>query len=218
MTGVEASPVAPAPGRKRSTVNPVVLATVFGIVFVGELPDKTMFASLVLAARGRVLLVWIGVAAAFVVHAAIAVTVGGVLFTLLPHRLVQGVVALMFLFGALMAYRDTGDGGDEVASDTGYRFDGVRTIVTAFVVIFIAEWGDLTQILTANLAARYNNAIEVGIAAVAALWAVAALAMVAGKAMRRLPVPLVRKVTAVVLVILAALVGFEAVTGISTVI
>jgi putative Ca2+/H+ antiporter (TMEM165/GDT1 family) len=199
-------------------VNPVVLATVFGIVFVGELPDKTMFASLVLAARGRVLLVWIGVAAAFVVHAAIAVTIGGVLFTLLPHRLVQGVVALMFLFGAVMAYRDNGDDADEIDSDTGYRFDGVRTIVTAFVVIFIAEWGDLTQILTANLAARYNNAIEVGIAAVAALWAVAALAMVAGKAMRRLPVPLVRRATAVVLVILAALVGFEAVTGISTVI
>lgn len=199
-------------------MNPVVLATVFGIVFVGELPDKTMFASLVLAARGRVLLVWIGVAAAFVVHAAIAVTVGGVLFTLLPHRLVQGVVALMFLFGALMAYRDTGGDDDEIASDTGYRFDGVRTIITAFVVIFIAEWGDLTQILTANLAARYNNAIEVGIAAVAALWAVAALAMVAGKAMRRLPVPLVRKVTAIVLVALAALVGIEAVTGISLVI
>jgi putative Ca2+/H+ antiporter (TMEM165/GDT1 family) len=199
-------------------VNPVVLATVFGIVFVGELPDKTMFASLVLAARGRILLVWLGVAAAFVVHVAIAVTIGGVLFTLLPHRLVQGVVALMFLFGAVLAYRDTGEDPDEIASDTGYRFDGVRTIVTAFVVIFIAEWGDLTQILTANLAARYDNPIEVGIAAVAALWSVAAIAMAAGRMMRRLPVVLVRKVTAVVLVILAALVGVEAITGVSTLI
>ncbi|HEX9335638.1 MAG TPA: TMEM165/GDT1 family protein [Pseudonocardiaceae bacterium] len=196
-------------------MNPVVLATVFGIVFVGELPDKTMFASLVLAARGRILLVWLGTAAAFVVHAAIAVTVGGVLFTLLPHRLVQGVVALIFLFGAVMAYRDTGSDEDEIASDTGYRFEGVRTIVTAFVVIFIAEWGDLTQILTANLAARYDNAIEVGIAATAALWSVAALAMVAGRFLRRLPVPIVRKVTAVVLLVLAALVGIEAVTGVT---
>ena len=149
------------------------------------------------------------------VHAAIAVTVGGVLFTLLPHRLVQGVVALIFLFGAVMAYRDTGSDEDEIASDTGYRFEGVRTIVTAFVVIFIAEWGDLTQILTANLAARYDNAIEVGIAATAALWSVAALAMVAGRFLRRLPVPIVRKVTAVVLLVLAALVGIEAVTGVT---
>lgn len=199
-------------------MNPVVLATVFGIVFVGELPDKTMFASLVLAARGRVLLVWLGAATAFLIHVAIAVTVGGVLFTLLPHRLVQGVVALMFLFGAAMAYRDTGETEDEVAGDTGYRFEGVRTIITAFVVIFIAEWGDLTQILTANLAARYDNAIEVGIAATAALWAVAAIAMIAGKAMRRLPVVLVRRATAVVLLILAALVGVEAITGVNLVI
>ena len=196
-------------------MNPVVLATVFGIVFVGELPDKTMFASLVLAARGRILLVWLGVAAAFVVHVAIAVTIGGVLFTLLPHQLVQGAVALLFLFGAVMAYRETRSDDDDGPSDTGYRFDGGRTILTAFVVIFIAEWGDLTQILTANLAARYDNAIEVGIAAVAALWAVAALAMVAGRLMRRLPVSLVRKATAVVLLVLAAAAGIEAITGAS---
>jgi putative Ca2+/H+ antiporter (TMEM165/GDT1 family) len=195
-------------------VNPVVLATVFGVVFVGELPDKTMFASLVLAARGRILLVWLGVAAAFVVHVAIAVTVGGVLFTLLPHRVVQGAVALLFLFGAVMAYRDTRS-DDDTPSDTGYRFEGTRTILTAFVVIFIAEWGDLTQILTMDLAARYDNAIEVGIAAVAALWAVAALAMIAGRLLRRLRVPLVRRVTAVVLLVLAALAGVEAITGAS---
>jgi putative Ca2+/H+ antiporter (TMEM165/GDT1 family) len=196
-------------------VNPVVLATVFGIVFVGELPDKTMFASLVLAARGRILLVWLGVAAAFVVHVAIAVTIGGVLFTLLPHQLVQGAVALLFLFGAVMAYRETRSDEDDGPSDTGYRFDGGRTILTAFVVIFIAEWGDLTQILTANLAARYDNAIEVGIAAVAALWAVAALAMIAGRLMRRMPVSLIRKATAVVLLVLAAAAGIEAITGAS---
>jgi putative Ca2+/H+ antiporter (TMEM165/GDT1 family) len=198
-------------------VNPVVLAAVFGIVFVGELPDKTMFASLVLAARGRILLVWLGAAAAFVVHVAIAVTVGGVLFTLLPHQLVQGAVALLFLFGAVIAYRETRSDDDE-PSDTGYRFEGARTILTAFVVIFIAEWGDLTQILTANLAARYDNAIEVGIAAVAALWAVAALAMIAGRLMRRLPVSLVRRVTAVALLVLAALVGIEAITGVTFVV
>jgi putative Ca2+/H+ antiporter (TMEM165/GDT1 family) len=199
-------------------VNPVALATVFGIVFVGELPDKTMFASLVLAARGRIGLVWLGVAAAFVVHVAIAVTVGGVLFTLLPHRLVQGVVALMFLFGAVIAFRDTDTVDTEEASDTGYRFDGLRTVGTAFVVIFIAEWGDLTQILTANLAARYENPLEVGIAATLALWLVAALAMLAGRLMRKLPVILVRRFTAAVLLVLAAVTGFDAIMGSSTLI
>lgn len=199
-------------------MSPVVLATVFGVVFIGELPDKTMFASLLLAAKGRVGLVWLGAASAFLVHVAIAVTVGGVLFTLLPHRLVQGVVALMFLIGAVMSFRDTGDDDDDEVGDSGYRIGGARTIGTAFVVIFIAEWGDLTQILTANMAARYDNAIEVGIAATLALWAVAGLAMVAGKLMRNLPVALVRRVTGVVLLALAAVAAFDALTGSTSII
>ena len=199
-------------------MNLVVLATVFGVVFIGELPDKTMFASLLLAAKGRIGLVWLGTAAAFLVHVAIAVTVGGVLFTLLPHRLVQGVVALMFLVGAVMSFRDTGRDEDDEVGDSGYRIGGARTVGTAFVVIFIAEWGDLTQILTANMAARYDDAITVGIAATLALWSVAALAMVAGRLIRNLPVALVRRVTGVVLLVLAGLAAFDALTGISTLI
>jgi putative Ca2+/H+ antiporter (TMEM165/GDT1 family) len=192
------------------------LATVFGIMFVGELPDKTMFASLVLAARGNIVLVWLGVAAAFAVHVAIAVTVGGVLFTLLPHRVVQAVVALMFVVGAVMALREDGD--DTHTEDTGYRFAGLRTVATAFVVIFLAEWGDLTQVLTANLAARYNHPVEVGIAALAALWLVAGIAMVGGRLLRRLPVMVIRRVTAVALLALAILAGYDAISGHSTLI
>jgi putative Ca2+/H+ antiporter (TMEM165/GDT1 family) len=189
---------------------------VFGVVFIGELPDKTMFASLLLAAKGRAGLVWMGAASAFLLHVAIAVTVGGVLFTLLPHRLVQGVVALMFLIGAVMAFRSDGEDDDDVPGDTGYRIGGARTIGTAFLVIFVAEWGDLTQILTANMAARYDNAIEVGIAATAALWAVAGVAMVAGRLIRNLPVALVRRITGIVLLVLAGLSAFDALTGSST--
>jgi putative Ca2+/H+ antiporter (TMEM165/GDT1 family) len=197
-------------------VNLVALATVFGVVFIGELPDKTMFASLLMAAKGRVGLVWLGAASAFLVHVAIAVTVGGVLFTLLPHRLVQGVVALMFLVGAVMSFRETGQDDDDDVRDSGYRVGGARTVGAAFVVIFIAEWGDLTQILTANMAARYNNALEVGVAATLALWSVAALAMVAGRLMRGLPVALVRRITGVVLLVLAGLAAFDALTGVTT--
>jgi putative Ca2+/H+ antiporter (TMEM165/GDT1 family) len=219
MAGVEVSPRNFPAGRKRSIVSPAALGTVFGVVFIGELPDKSMFASLLLAARGRIGLVWLGVAAAFLVHVAIAVTIGGVLFTLLPHRVLQAVVALMFLVGAVMAFRSGDEDEDEPAAGSGSdRFNGARTVGTAFVVIFIAEWGDLTQILTANLAARYNSAILVGIAAVAALWAVAAVATLAGKLIRNLPTVLIRRITGVVLLILAGLAAFDAVTGATTLI
>jgi putative Ca2+/H+ antiporter (TMEM165/GDT1 family) len=200
-------------------VTPAAIGAVFGVVFIGELPDKSMFASLLLAARGRVGMVWLGVAGAFLVHVAIAVTVGGVLFALLPHRVLQGVVALMFLVGAVMAFlAHDEDGKDDTPTTNGGRSTAARTIGTAFVVIFIAEWGDLTQILTANLAARYDNAVLVGIAAVAALWAVAAVAILAGRLIRDLRADLVRRITGVVLVVLAGLAAFDAVTGASTLI
>ncbi|HEX3779501.1 MAG TPA: TMEM165/GDT1 family protein [Pseudonocardiaceae bacterium] len=195
-------------------MHPVLLATVFGVIFLGELPDKTMFASLVLASRGRAGLVWLGAAGAFLLHVVIAVTVGSVLFTFLPHRVVEIAVAVMFLVGAVMAFRDTGEDGDEDGQDAR---PGSRTVLTAFIVIFIAEWGDLTQILTANLAARYDDPLQVGFAAVLALWAVAGIAMVAGKLLRNLPVVLLRRITGIVLLVLAGLAALDAIAGINTI-
>jgi len=195
-------------------VHPVLLATVFGLIFLGELPDKTMFASLVLASRGRAGLVWLGAAGAFLLHVVIAVTVGSVLFTFLPHKVVEAVVAVMFLVGAVMAFRDTGE--DDEEDGIGAR-PGSRTVLTAFVVIFIAEWGDLTQILTANLAARYDDPLQVGVAAVLALWAVAGIAMVTGRLLRNLPVVLLRRITGIVLLALAVLAALDAIAGINTI-
>jgi hypothetical protein len=57
-------------------------------------------------------------------------------------------------------------------------------VLTAFLVIFIAEWGDLTQILTANLAAKYHSALSVGVGSTLALWAVATVAVASGPPVR----------------------------------
>jgi putative Ca2+/H+ antiporter (TMEM165/GDT1 family) len=180
----------------------------FPVVFVGELPDKTMFASLIMATRGRPLQVWIGAAFAFVAHVAIAVTIGVALFQLLPHRAVEAVVAAAFLAGAVYAWIAARTGEEETVK----RLPSARgVVVSAFVVIFLAEWGDLTQILTANLAARYGSPLSVGVGAVAALWAVAAIAVTSGSTILRfVSVRRVRQFTAVVLVALAAFAAVSA--------
>jgi putative Ca2+/H+ antiporter (TMEM165/GDT1 family) len=173
-------------------VNLAISAAVFPVIFLGELPDKTMIASLSLATRGRARSVWLGAAAAFGVHVIIATTAGVLAFRLLPHRMVGLVAALIFLGGAVLAGREAirgrpgaGKAPAEAAAEatTGRRW---RPVVTAFVVIFLAEWGDLTQLLTANLAARYHSALSVGIGSLLALWAVAALAVLGGKGLLRL--------------------------------
>jgi putative Ca2+/H+ antiporter (TMEM165/GDT1 family) len=184
-------------------VNLAIALTAFPLVFLGELPDKTMFASLVLASRGRPLAVWLGVSAAFAVHVVIAVSVGVALFRLLPHQVVDGLVAALFLGGAVYSYliRNQVEEEAEVTQAPG----AWRTAGTALAVIFLAEWGDLTQIITANLAARYHNPLSVGVGALVALCAVAGIAVLSGSNLLRfISVRVLRIATAVILVGLAA--------------
>jgi len=192
-------------------VDLAVVAAVFPIIFIGELPDKTMFASLVMSTRGKPFAVWLGAAGAFVVHVVIATTVGVALFHLLPHRVLDGIVALMFLIGAALAIREARKANEEEALVEKEVASGRRVVTTAFVVIFLAEWGDLTQILTANLAAHYHSPLSVGVGAVLALWAVAGLAVIGGRSLLRVVnIRTVRIVTAVVLVALAGYAAWEA--------
>src|SRR6478735_3219374 len=95
-------------GKVDPSMHPAIALAVFPVIFLGELPDKTMFASLVLASRGRPIAVWTGAAGAFLVHVTIAVTIGVGLFHLLPRRAVEVVVAAMFLVGAVLAFREAG--------------------------------------------------------------------------------------------------------------
>jgi putative Ca2+/H+ antiporter (TMEM165/GDT1 family) len=187
--------------RKVVVVNPLIALAVFPIIFIGELPDKTMFASLVMATRGRPRQVWLGAAGAFVVHVVIATTVGVAIFALLPHRVVEGIVAGMFLFGAVYAWRESTKDEGELAEE---EISKHGVVLTAFIVIFVAEWGDLTQILTVNLAAHYHSALSVGVGATLALWAVAAIAVLSGQTLLRfISVATIRKVTAAALVCLS---------------
>jgi putative Ca2+/H+ antiporter (TMEM165/GDT1 family) len=189
-----------------------IVVAVFPIIFLGELPDKTMFASLVMSTRGRPAIVWLGAAAAFTVHVVIATTIGVALFHLLPHRALEALVAVMFLAGAVLALREAVKERREEELVDREVASHRRVAVTAFLVIFVAEWGDLTQILTANLAAHYHDALSVGIGALLALWTVAALAVVSGQSLLRvIHIATVRIVTAVVLTGLAAWAAWAAI-------
>ncbi len=187
-----------------------IVVAVFPIIFLGELPDKTMFASLVLSSRGRPVAVWVGAAGAFVVHVAIATTIGAGLFAVLPTRAVDGFVAALFLAGAIYAFIEGNRDEDElIAREVATHR---RVVTTAFVVIFVAEWGDLTQILTANLAVHYGAPLSVAVGAVLALWTVAAIAVVSGQGLLRfVKISVVRRITGVVLLALAAYAAWSAI-------
>jgi putative Ca2+/H+ antiporter (TMEM165/GDT1 family) len=232
-------------------MNLAIAAAVFPVIFLGELPDKTMLASLVLAARGRPGATWLGAAAAFTVHVVLATTIGVLAFRLLPPRVLDAATAMVFLAGAMIAARGArrrpgqpgspGSGQPPDSAGSGQPPDGAgggqppaaqpdgpsgwlprrrpagqpgrargrsggldaeqppggavstaadpsgwRPVLTAFAVIFVAEWGDLTQVLTASLTAQYHTPLSVGTGALLALWSAAAIAVTGGRHLGRL--------------------------------
>lgn len=180
----------------------------FGVVVLVELPDKTLVATLVLSTRYRPRPVLLGVAAAFAVQCAIAAVAGG-LITLLPRRAVEAVVAAMFALGAVLLIRESfGDEADNIElAEARENASASRIALTAFGVVFAAEWGDASQIATAGLVARSGglvHAVAVAVGAWAALVIVAAAAAVAGKLIvRRVPLRLVHRVAGVVFAVFA---------------
>lgn len=163
----------------------VVLA--FAAIFLVELPDKTFLATLVLSTKFRPLMVWIGVSLAFTVQTAIAVGLGTAA-SLLPLTWVRVASAVLFLVGALILIRearkaDADEPGTEQEFSTraGAPKSGLRAVGASFLVLFAAEWGDLSQLLTLSLVAKYDDPASVFVGALAALLAVSGLAVLIGR-------------------------------------
>ena len=194
-------------------MNVAVMATVFALIFTAELPDKTALASLILGTRYRPLYVFVGVAAAFAVHAMIAVAAGSIL-GMLPHRLLELIVGVVFLIGAAVLLRSNTGIEEGPSFKKPSRTSFIRVSTASFGVIMLAELGDMTQIITANLAAKYHDPVAVLLGAVLALWAAAAVAILGGRGLVRfVPLTLIARLAAAVMVVLGVISIVSAVRG-----
>lgn len=201
------------------TLDVSTIFTTFALIFPAELPDKTFIATLVLATRFPRRAVWLGVAAAFAVQTAIAVAAGGLL-SLAPQRLVLGIIFILFTIGAfIMIKGGLASRSNELAAEraeleemeTDERITHVparppfgMVFATSFGVLFAAEWGDLSQLLTAGMAARTSMPISVFLGSWLALITVAAAAtMLGGYLSERIPIWRIRLVSGAILSALA---------------
>src|SRR4051812_39606448 len=164
------------------------LATTFGLIFLAELPDKTSFTVLLLAARGRPLPVLLGAWTAFLAQAAVALALGSLLSRLPPQAARWGAAAVFLSFGLLLLLREEPEGEEQAPPQR-------RAFAAAFVMVFLAEMGDATQLGTAALVARFPGArASVLIGSTLALWSVSALAVTVGRTVGpRLPRRMLRK-------------------------
>lgn len=201
-------------------------AVTFALILVAELPDKTFIATLVLSTRYRPLAVWCGVAAAFAVQSAIAVSAGQLL-SLLPRTPVLVITSVLFAAGAVLMFRAARahPGSTDIADELGAESERIESMATAegttassgraflisFGVLFAAEWGDLSQLTTASLSARFDEPVQVFVGAWLALVTVAGLAVVAGRWLAtRLRFAVIQRLSAVLLATLSLLTALEA--------
>ena len=176
------------------------VTTPFGLVFLAELGDKSQLVCMTLAARHRHWPVLVGAMVAFVILNTLAVVFGAGLSHWVPERVLAAVVALLFaIFGILSLRAKEEEGEEDVTERSGHGI-----FVTAFLMIFLAEMGDKTQIAVAGMASTLP-VIPVWIGATAALFATSALGVVAGrKLLRRIPIHRLHQISGVFFLILAA--------------
>jgi putative Ca2+/H+ antiporter (TMEM165/GDT1 family) len=184
----------------------------FLAVLPAEIPDKTILACLILSSRYRPSVVFAGAASAFLVQVVIAVAAGGAL-SLLPHRIVEACASAAFLAGAVLLWRQKEEKNDD-EDEAGH--DGLGSGIwpvfgTAFAVVFLAEFGDLTQFLTISLAARFHDPVSVGIGATLALWVAAGIAVTLGwRVLKLIPMHWLTRGAAVVMLVLAGTSAYAA--------
>jgi putative Ca2+/H+ antiporter (TMEM165/GDT1 family) len=178
-----------------------IAVTSFLLIFPIELPDKTFIATLVLATRYKPLPVWLGVSAAFAVQTLVAVTLGG-LIGRLPRTPVELFAGLMFVAGGVILIRGAGkadaeetEAEEEFEAKARPGIHGWRVVGASFLVLFVAEWGDLSQLLTASLVVKYQDPVSVGVGAFVALATVSALGALLGRTLlKRISLATIRRV------------------------
>lgn len=186
------------------------LLTTFGIIFLAELGDKTQLTAMALSFRFPSRRIIIGIAAAFAVLNLLAVLVGKVLFAIIPLFWVRLVSAALFIFFGVCAVRG-GDDGDNPSSVARQAATAFRT---AFLMIFMAEMGDKTQVVTASLAAQTPHLIQVFFGSTIALTAVALIGIFLGKRLlQRVPLPVIHRAAGLLFLMFGGMIIWQAFTS-----
>lgn len=175
--------------------------TTFLLIALAEFGDKSQLVCMTLAARHRGLPVVLGAVAAFAVLNLLAVLFGAAVAAWLPAWVVTVAVAALFAAFGLGALRYTAEDDDEELAEK----PGHGVFATTFLLIFLAEFGDKTQIAVAGLGSTTGTA-AVWLGATLALAGTSVLGVLAGrKFLHRLPLVWIHRVSGVLFLLLAVL-------------
>ena len=182
-------------------------SSTFVLIALAEIGDKSQLVCMTLASRHRHWPVILGAALAFSLLNVLAVVFGAAAAAWLPQPVAATIVAVLLFAFAVHAFlqKDDDDDGD-VVEKPGYGI-----FVTTLLLIFVAEFGDKTQIAVAGLAGSIAP-LSVWIGATAALVTVSALGVWAGRTvLQRLPLFWLHRLGAATFLLFAILAGARAI-------
>ncbi|UGA53499.1 TMEM165/GDT1 family protein [Vibrio sp. VB16] len=176
-----------------------VLAISITTVALAEIGDKTQLLSLLLASRYRKPIPIIAaIFLATIANHALAAYLGVVVADYINPEMLTWVLAVSFLAMAGWVLIPDKLDEDESISNKG-------PFVASFIAFFIAEIGDKTQIATSILGAQYSDALTFVVlgTTIGMLLANVPVVLIGKLSADKLPLALIRKITAGLFIILA---------------
>lgn len=193
------------------------------LITISELGDKTFFIAVVMSMRYRRRWVLIGAIAALATMTLLSVLFGRAVSFLPKTYLVWGEICLFLIFGAKlwldarkMPARGTSSAVCEAQEAVCQSKKNLKrhrnhwaVIIETFILTFLAEWGDRTQIATIALAAS-NNAVGVSLGAIRGHSICASIAVIGGKLIAgRISEKTINILAGALFFLFAAIAGFE---------
>ena len=179
----------------------------FALVALAEIGDKSQLVCMTLAARHRPWPVLLGAVLAFALLNLLAVLFGASVAAWIPERVVAFIVAALFFAFGIQTFRTGRNTDSEVEDRPGHSI-----LLTTFLLIFAAEFGDKTQIAVAGLASTASP-LAIWFGSTLALGLVSALGVLAGSALlKRIPITILQRVGGGLFLVLAALALVHALT------
>ena len=172
----------------------------FLLIALAEIGDKSQLVCMTLAARHRGLPVVLGAVAAFAILNLLAVLFGAAIAAWLPEWVVTLAVAVLFAVFGVSALRFETEDDEEIEEKPGHGI-----FATTFLMIFLAEFGDKTQIAVAGIGSA-ADASATWIGATLALAGTSLLGVFAGRRwLNRLPLHWIHRISGVFFLLLALL-------------
>ena len=181
-----------------------------GVVTLAEIGDKTQLLALLLAARFRRPwpIIW-GILVATIVNHALAGAVGQLVGDLLSDTWLYSLLALSFVLVAGWTLIP-----DKLDDDNMPPFSRYGAFMAALVAFFLAEMGDKTQIATVVLAAQFDAYLWVVLGTTLGMMVANVPVVLLGNvAAYKLPLALIRGITALIFAMLALYSGWMAWTS-----